>query len=172
MLKWIIVSGLFFILGFLANEWTIGYEQEKHIKNLNSSLNKQRMFYGELVNWVKLKQKNYSISDYLASMGYSVVAIYGMKELGELLLDELRESSIEVLYAIYQNDDNVSPPIEVYTPSEDLSKVDVIIVTVQGSYEIIYDALSKKVDCAIISIDDVLKGSIRADDNYRYNDAQ
>lgn len=172
MLRWIVISVLFFILGFLANECTIGHKQEDHIKNLNSSLIKQRMFYGELVNWVKLKQKKHSISDYLASMGYSVVAIYGMKELGELLLDELRESNIDVLYAIDQNAENVYPPIEVYTPSEELAEVDVIIVTVQSSYEIIHDALSRKVNCDIISIDDVLKGCISADDNNRYNNAQ
>lgn len=172
IVKWISVSIVFFVIGFCTNEITIGKYREKHIKSLNGNVKKHKVFYIELVSWVKLKQSQMQISSFLASKGYKTIAIYGIKELGELLLDELRNSDINVLYAIDRNAENVYPPIDVYFPNENLPKVDAIIITVPSAYNQIVDDLSNVVDCPMLSIDDVLKGCKLANDYNRYNYTQ
>ena len=46
--------------------------------------------------------------------------------------------------------------IDIYKPSEELPDVDAIIVTPIHAYEAIEESLSKKMDCLIMSIEDII----------------
>ena len=106
--------------------------------------------------WMRTKQEGKSIKDYLDKYEYKTVAVYGMSYVGERLLDELQNCGIEVKYAIDQNADTIYTGIDVYSPEDDLPEVDVIIVTAVYFFDEIYDKLSDKVQCAIVSLEDVL----------------
>lgn len=113
-------------------------------------------FYNVLNEWLMLKQEGKSLVDYFERNQYKTIAIYGMKELGERLLDELKKSDVKVVYAIDKNADAIYADIDIVTPDNDLPKVDVIVVTAIHYFNEIEELLAEKVDYPIISIEDVV----------------
>lgn len=106
--------------------------------------------------WVRVKQDNKSIADYLKKEGYKEVAIYGMNYAGETLLKELQDSDVNVKYGIDKNADNIYSDINVVTPKEELETVDAVIVTAVTFFYEIDEMLSEKMDCPILSLEDIL----------------
>lgn len=106
--------------------------------------------------WMIARQEGKSVADYLKEYGYKTVAIYGMSYLGERLYDELRNSGIEVKYAIDRNAEGICTELDVYTPEDDLPEVDLIIVTAVYYYDEIEEMLGDMVDCVISSLEDIV----------------
>ena len=109
-----------------------------------------------LIQWLRVNQAGGSAATYLKKKGYETVAIYGMKELGELLLGELKKTDIFVPYAIDRDADSIFVPIDIYKPTDELKKVDAVIVTAIHYYEDIQKAIRDKVNCPIISLEEIL----------------
>ena len=57
--------------------------------------------------WMVTKQEGKSIVDYFHKESIKSIAIYGMSYVGERLYDELKDSDIEVKYAIDKNADGI-----------------------------------------------------------------
>ena len=124
---------------------------DREIETLKYAL----LFY--LMNhWMMLKQKNYSIGDYLRKKGYHQIAIYGMSHMGLNLLEELKTQDIQVIYGIDRNSDNLCTDIKTISPDETLEKVDAIIVTCIDHFAEIEERLSKDVGCPILSLEDII----------------
>lgn len=83
-----------------------------------------------------------------------------MRELGERLEAELNGSDIHVRYVIDQNADNINTKLPKYTVSDDLPEVDAIVVTAVYYYQEIEETLSRKVDYQVISLEDVVYGTM------------
>lgn len=79
-----------------------------------------------------------------------------MSYAGETLLTELRESEIQVIYGIDRDLNRVHSDIDMFTMEDSLQKVDAIVVTAITFFEEIAKDLSSKVDCPIISLEDIL----------------
>ena len=107
-------------------------------------------------DWMKTKQEGKSIELYFQKNNYKSVAIYGLSYVGERLLDELKDSNIEVKYAIDRNAESMYSEVDVYLPGDILPEVDVIVVTAISFFDNIYDILVDKVKCPIVSMEDVL----------------
>ncbi len=122
----------------------------------NELARKLGCFYSLLIQWVRLHQMGKSIEGYMKHHGYKKVAIYGLKELALLVYEELKGSSVEVLYGIDKNPQNVCLDIDTITPDEDLPAVDAVIVTAVYYYDEIKRELSEKVSCPIISLEDIV----------------
>lgn len=105
--------------------------------------------------WMRLKPGE--LSEWFSKRAYYKIAIYGMHYLGESLCNELENTDIEIKYAIDKNANNIYSDIEVYTPDEELGQVDVVIVTAFFYYDEIKDQLRKRLQCPIISLEDILK---------------
>ncbi len=106
--------------------------------------------------WVKIKQQGNNISDYLESKGYKKIAVYGMSYAGETLIRELKESNVEIKYGIDKNISNFYTEIETVNDPCLMGDVDAIIVTAITFYNEINEALSHRVSCPIISLEDIL----------------
>lgn len=117
---------------------------------------KHLALYLMMNQWVKVKQAGKSIPDFLLEKGYSKIAIYGMNYVGETLYDELRDSGIEVVYAIDRNADSIFSEINIVTPDSELDQVDAIIVTPIFFYDEIEEMLSNKIDADILCMEDIL----------------
>lgn len=113
-------------------------------------------FYLILVHWVELKQNNVDISGYFAKNHYKTVAVYGMKELGHLLIGELKNANIHVAYVIDQQADKIDTNLSIYKPLGKLPPVDVIIVTAPSYFDDIYIDLKKHNNYDVVSIEDLL----------------
>ncbi len=106
--------------------------------------------------WVKLKQEGKHLQDYFVKNGYSTIAVYGLSYVGERLVDELKESTVNIKYGIDKSMDGIYLDIDTFTLEDDLENVDAIVVTPIYYFEAIKRELEKKVDCSIISIEDVV----------------
>ncbi len=123
---------------------------------------KQNMSYKHLVlfemmnRWVRIKQESKNLASYLESKGCQKIAIYGMSYVGETLIEEFKGTNIKVVYGIDQNADSIYSAIDVLSADEELPKVDAVIVTAITFYDEIKEKISKKLDCPIISLEDIL----------------
>ena len=79
--------------------------------------------------WLRIRQEGKTLVDFFEKNDYKTVAIYGMKELGERLYDELENSGITVKYIIDKNADTIYADVDVLTPDDELEPVDVVVVT-------------------------------------------
>ncbi len=130
-------------------------KKREYIK-LGDSASKLNEFYIILLRWLKIYQCDKRLSHFLYDKGYRSVAIYGMKELGESLLNELDNSEINVAYCIDKNAESLYIAKDIYTPDMELPKVDAIIITAVHYYDEIEFFLRKRVDCPLISLDDLI----------------
>lgn len=111
----------------------------------------------QLLNqWMLTKQRGKSIVDYFHDHDIKCIGIYGMSYVGECLVEELKNTDIEVKYAIDQKRDGIYVDVDVVSMDEELEKVDAIIVTPITSFHDIYEKLSRKVDDQIISLDEII----------------
>lgn len=131
-------------------------KNKKEIEKEKDFSKKIGLYYHLLNKWLKLKQQGKSLADYFAKNEIKTVAIYGYKELGERLYDELKDSGIEVKYIIDKNVSKVCTEVDVYSPDEELPKVDAIIVTATYFYDEIESELYDVVKCPIISLEDIV----------------
>jgi hypothetical protein len=117
---------------------------------------KFRVYYGDLIQWINIKNSGKQLADYLVIEGYVTAAIYGFGDVGKCLLDELRSSDIEVKYAIDRNASNIKTEVRVCDFSDDWEKVDVIIVTPTPFYEEIEAQINEKCPYHVISLTSLL----------------
>lgn len=144
------------VTGAVTGSMLVYKKQKKVIDRKTEHQAKMKEFYELLVAWLALKQENKSLSDYFTKNNYKTVAIYGMKELGERLLDELQGSEIEIKYIIDRNADEIYVDLDVLTPDDELEDVDVVVVTAIHYFGEIEEEMSNKMSCPIISLEDVI----------------
>lgn len=106
--------------------------------------------------WVKVKQEGKRLSTFFKENGYNKIAIYGMSNVGETLIRELKESDIQILYGIDRNADSIFSDIDVVTPESLKDEVDAVVVTAISFFDEIEEMLSEKVSCPILSLEDIL----------------
>lgn len=144
------------VAGFAAEETTIGKARKKAMHKIEENDIKFQEFYSILLQWVHMHNDGKKIGEYLLKCGYHTVAIYGIKELGEELLYELKGSGVEVKYAIDKNADNLYAETDVYRPDEELESVDAVIVTAVHWFDEIEKDMKEKLGCPILSLEDVV----------------
>lgn len=133
------------------------YRRERKKLNLEEAANRKNdAILKAYTHWMQRKQKGESLVDYFEEMGYKKIAIYGMHYLGESLLSELNDSSIEVVCAIDKNAELRYADIPLLKPEEDIPEVDAVIVTAFYYFNEIEDMLCNKVNCPIVSIEDII----------------
>lgn len=118
---------------------------------------KFKEYYELLDQWMINLEQGMCAENYFVKNNYQNIAIYGMGPLGFHLYQQLRESKkIHVLYAIDQKGTSVFPELVVKKPTESLSSVDAIIITVTSDYGSIASMLEKQIDCSMISLEEVV----------------
>lgn len=132
------------------------YFKSKVISKNNERVNKFKSYYNILNQWIVLQHEGKKIEDYFTKKQYSKIAIYGMGEIGNRLYEELKDTEIEVKYAIDKNAGSAYAQLEVYSLEEEFEDVDAIIVTTAFAFEEIKEKLEKKISCPIISLEDVV----------------
>ncbi|MCM1211806.1 MAG: hypothetical protein NC318_09395 [Blautia sp.] len=143
-------------VGAVAGSVAAGTASSKKIKEMAEGHVKVHELYMAFDKWLQVRQKGKTLVEYFEKQGYKTVAIYGMKELGERLYDELYGSGITVKYIIDKNADLLYADVDVVTPDEKLESVDVIVVTAIYYFDEIEEMLSERVDYPIVSLEDIL----------------
>lgn len=128
-------------------------ESERKIKGVAE---KHLSLFLMMNQWVKVKQEGKNLSIYFDKNNYKKIAVYGMSYAGETLVEELKETNIEIAYAIDKNANSIFSDINVITMEDNLEAVDAIVVTAITAFDEIEEQLQSKVDCPIISLEDIL----------------
>lgn len=128
----------------------------KQTEDAKKLAKKHLALYLMMNEWVHVRQDGKSIVDYFEKQEYKKIAIYGMNYVGETLLRELQGSEIEVMYAIDKNADAIYADVDVVKPDSELAEVDVIVVTPITFFDEIEEMLSEKINCPIVSLEDIL----------------
>lgn len=110
-----------------------------------------------MCRWLQNRQRNIKVSDILAEKGIRSVAVYGAGDVGRCLIAELSGSDVSVQYVIDRRRLNLEVP--VYMAEEILPVVDCVIVTAVMDFDEICLKLVHKLDCSVISIEDIVFGA-------------
>lgn len=125
-------------------------------KELRGKINKFKKYYGMLNVWLSLKQENKTLATWFEENGYKNIAIYGMGEMGNRLYEELRDTNINVAYAIDRDVNGIYSSLSVYEQEDDLPEVDAIVVSAVFAFDEIAAELKKSCSYPVISLEDIV----------------
>lgn len=146
------------VAGAVAGGLAIGNKMGKKMEEKEDFFQKILSYYFIYNQWLSMHQQGKNLVEYFKKNGYKTIAIYGMKELGERLYDELKDSSITVKYIIDKKADTIyaDVDVDVVTLDDDLEPVDVIVVTASYFFDEIDRDLGTKVDYPVVSLEDII----------------
>lgn len=144
------------VLGSVMGGIAVGKQCNQVVNMAKDTKRKMVSYYFLFNQWLIVQQSGKTLAEYFEKNNYKTVAIYGMKEFGERLYDELSQSNIVVKYIIDKNAETIYADVDIVTPEVPLEKVDVVVVTATYYFDEIEEMLCEKVDCPVISLEDVL----------------
>lgn len=150
------VAVLSAIIGAAGGAAGVGYLGIKQVEQKAEKVDKFKGYYNMLNQWLILKQEGKNLSEYFKSNNYKTVAIYGMGEMGNRLYEELKDSDIEVKYAVDKEAESTYSELDVIELESDFDEVDVMVVTATFAFDEISEDISDKVDFPVISLEDVV----------------
>lgn len=147
------VSTLF---GIILGNIISNRQWKNEIRKKHEMSEKHLALFLMMNQWVRINQEGKHISDYFKKNGYKKIAVYGMSYVGETLVNELRDTDIIVSYGIDKNADMMYSPVDVICLDDNFESVDIIVVTAITFFEEAKRTLKSKINCPIISIEDIL----------------
>lgn len=150
------LAGITLLAGVVGGVTATGMVMKKLVGFNNKEVDLYQGCYNIVSQWLCHKQSGVSLEKYFVPKGYHSIAIYGMGRLGSLLYEDLRDTDIEVKYAIDQDPYCTYPGLNVIKPEDELKKVDAIIVTPVLIFDEIENMLLKKTTIPVISIEEVV----------------
>lgn len=130
--------------------------KKKNVNTMKGYADKHLALFLMMNQWVKVKQKGKNVAEYLEKRGYKKIAIYGMSYAGETLVDELKGTDIQVVYGLDKNAASIYSDVVILTMDDSLVEVDAVVVTAIFFFDEIMQSLAQKLDCPIISLEDIL----------------
>ena len=151
-----VVSIVSALAGAMLGMGVLGNWGSKKIQKVQATSDKHLALFLMMNQWVKIKQDGKNLSSYFMNNGYRKIAVYGMSYVGETLLEELKDSAVEVVYGIDKNAEGIEAEVEIVSPDNDFKEVDAIVVTAISFFDDIEEKLSGRVNCPILSLEDIL----------------
>ena len=142
---------------------TVYQEKETKANGVSGTellVERYRSYWKILNSWLTLKEDGKRLDDYLISKAYSNIAIYGIGMIGLHLVKELEGTLINIKYGIDQRGNNIHQKFPIYRREDELPQVDAIIVSATYEFGDIYQYLRSKMDCPIISVEEIVDESM------------
>lgn len=123
----------------------------------NKSLKKLSKYYRILVQWMELVNKGDNICTYFVNHNYKRIAVYGMADLGRLLVDSVMGcSNFDLIYGIDRNWKYIDSRVAIYSPDDELPVSDVVVITPAHEYIRIAEDMKNRGMSNVVSIEDVV----------------
>lgn len=132
---------------------------EKHSKGVEtvhrrSSAEKHLSIYKP---WLEKLQRGESIADFIVNKGYKSVAIYGLGKPGVSLINELRNSGVEIAYIIDQRAEEIFfKDIDVYPFSDNLPDVGAVIITTVNDQSELKEKIGSRMKCDVYTLEELV----------------
>ena len=134
-------------------------ETDRKLEEAFEACNKYRHLFSLSNELIDIKQRKLTLASWFESNSIRTIAIYGMGQLGKLLLNELKGTDVNVDYAIDKNATEVCcENLKLYSIDE-LSLpdcVDAIVVTPICEFKEIESLLQRKVSVRIVSLEEIV----------------
>lgn len=130
--------------------------QQNSIIRWKKQAKKKAEQYLLMNQWIKLKQEGKNLESYFVKNHYKRIAVVGLGHIGKRLLKELKDSEIQVIYAIERKNKNINSDIKVVPLAARIPNVDAVVVTVIEGFDDVSEILAKKMKCPVIAIEDIL----------------
>lgn len=151
-----VIAAVSTLIGAAAGAATIEKSKRNQLRSAWDMSTKHLALFQMMNQWVRVKQEGKNLSEYFESNGYKNIAVYGMSYAGETLLEELKDTDINVAYGIDQKADSIYADVDIFTTDDELQQVDAVVVTAITFFDEIEEKLLKKMDCPILSLEDIL----------------
>ena len=155
-MKKAIISILSTLTGAAAGVVGTQTVMKKEIEQKQQLSDKHLKLYKMMNQWVRVKQEGKMLASYLEKKDLHTIAIYGMNYAGETLVEELKGSNIQIAYGIDKRADRLCAKFPIVSAEDSLEDVDAIVVTAIAFFDEIEQELSAKVNCKIISLEDIV----------------
>lgn len=132
-------------------------DYEKALTHKEFQIRRNYKKYEMLYKWIKLKQRDVRIETFFEDFKIETIAIYGMGDLGILLYDELKESSVKILYGLDKNPRECCGKLEVYNLDRSLMKPDAIVITLALICDEIENMIFNTIgECTVFTLEEIL----------------
>lgn len=131
---------------------------EKELEEQKNIANKHFKIMMAMNAWIHALQDGKHIEQYFEKNCVNNIAIYGWGYLGKSIDNELKKTNISVDYIIDQNKDNFEDS-NIYDWNDFWPAVDMIVVTPFYEYQNIRKKIKEKINCKVISIEELIKES-------------
>ncbi len=153
-MAWVISTVILLaVVSILAYKY---YSLKRIYKQSEEGRLKLKEFYIMLLVWIQLFQHERSVKEFFDKYRYKKIAIYGMKEMGDILYKELKRVGVDVAYIIDKNAESIKMDLPVVLTDDNVMPVDAVIVTAVHYYPQIAENMSEKISCPIISLEDII----------------
>lgn len=140
--------------------WKVNYGDAFKPIYQEQKKDKYYIYYSVMNQWMYNWEQGMRVINYFKKNNYRTLAIYGMRDLGFHLLEQLKDSSVKVAYGIDRSDNIILPAdyqgLIIKKPSDVLEVVDVMVVTAIVDFEEIKRHMLKKVQCDVVSLEEVV----------------
>lgn len=148
---------VFFMSGFCFGGVCIGRRCIKRLEQRRRLADKYQTLFQLMCRWVKNSHDKIDLTAWFTERKYFHIAIYGWGEVGKRLMEELDGSMIVVDYVIEQQVGNGEDKnVKILQSCNELERVDCIVVTPIAYFDEIEELIQAKLDCPIISIEDII----------------
>ena len=132
-------------------------KRKKHnMEQIQYDNTKKKYMCDIMETWINNKKDDSTMAKYLLNRKINSVAIYGLGNIGQTLINELCNCDVEIKYGIDKNWELYCENFKVISPEETLDEVDAIIVTPIMEFDSIKERLSKRTSVPIVSIEEVI----------------
>lgn len=116
----------------------------QEIKSLSQKADKYKCLFDLSIKLATIIQNDKSaFYQYFNKKGIESVAVYGIGQLGKLLINQLLKENIKIEYTVDQYFPRIQENLPMYRPSEELPDVDIMIVTAYDLGDIVERLESK-----------------------------
>lgn len=155
-MKKTVISVLSALAGAAIGAGTVGKITGETLNKTKDMSNKHLSLFLMMNQWVKVKQEGKNLASYFEKKGYQKIAVYGMSYAGETLINELKNTNVTIAYGIDKNAGSIYADIDIVSMDDTLEPVDAVVVTAITFFDEIEEQLSAKMDCPILSLEDIL----------------
>lgn len=155
-MKKLMISVLSAVTGAAAGAGAVGKVMVEERDKAKAMSDKHLALFLMMNQWVKVKQQGKNLSSYFEKNQYKKIAVYGMSYAGMTLVDELKGTGITVAYGIDKKTDSIYADVDIVSVEDVLEDVDAVVVTAITFFDEIEEKLAVKLDCPIISLEDIL----------------
>ncbi len=141
--------------GILYGSIKIMHIDSKEMKRIQKRQDLFERLYRPINEWFAKEQAGRTLAKYLEEKQYKKIAIYGMGNLANRIYDALKNSPVEIVCCIDENNSYYSDT-ELITISDDFPKLDAVIFTDFLKGEEVMNEIKKKGAFDILFLEDII----------------